>query len=44
MVAPDLYGGKVAATIAEAKKLRAETTASRKEKLGLTGGARGGRR
>ena len=31
VVAPDLYGGKVAATIAEAKKLRAETTASRRE-------------
>ena len=31
VVAPDLYGGKVAATITEAKKLRAETTASRKE-------------
>jgi carboxymethylenebutenolidase len=30
-LAPDLYGGKVAATISEAKRLRASVTASRKE-------------
>ena len=30
-LAPDLYDGKVAGTVAEAKKLRAKVTASRKE-------------
>ncbi len=30
-LAPDLYGGRVADTVAEAKKLRAEVTASRRE-------------
>jgi len=30
-LAPDLYDGRVAGTVAEAKKLRAKATASRKE-------------